>query len=139
MSTKLYTLGDLIDELGSTRQRVHDWSQRSQEKNLYIEPDYVAGRANQKGECLVKLWSESQLEEIAENFAKYEEKKAKWHKDRQLKAESLTGYQQKRAEDMRRFRAKHREKKKAQVLTDEFDDKDRETRAMQFLIEKGLV
>jgi hypothetical protein len=142
MSTKLYTKADLVEILSSTTQKVHDWSQRS--KEFYVEPDFVAGRANQKGTCLIKLWSEGQLEEIEEKYTEYEKKKAKYHQKRESKQDSLVGYQKKRAEDQRRYKAKYREKKKAeaeaeaQAFIDEFEE-ERRNAAMAFLIEKGLV
>ena len=80
MSKKLYTLSDLIEVTNSTRQKIHYWAQFSKEH--YVEPAYVAGRANARGACLIKLWTLEQLDEVVKQVRLFEEAKLNRKLDR---------------------------------------------------------
>jgi hypothetical protein len=107
VSKKLYTLSDLIEVTNSTRQKIHYWAQFSKEH--YVEPAYVAGRANAKGACLIKLWTLEQLDEVVRQVRLFERAKEERKQDRIKTADPVRA---KRTAQQREYRRKAREEGK---------------------------
>jgi hypothetical protein len=171
LSTKLYTLADLVGILGTSTQKMHDWTERANEKGLYVEPDFVAGRGNQYGKSLIRLWTEGQLEDVIKAFKEYRQLIDNRRAGKIVHPEHLRAARRQYQGNYRNRQKAKKEAEKVEVFktlppspkpmapkpskpkpltytppsvealeyTDEFDDQDRANRAMQLLIEKGLV
>lgn len=168
MTITLYTVGTLVKELEAGHGKIRHWLEKADPKLGYVEPYAVVPKANKGEQVLIKLWHEDQLPAIRDGYAEYlkllisekvaaqtrrKERMAVFNKQyyaanrERIQTRNLI----KEAED-----AKKRIKKRSQQEIEDakqleidaaFDaeqfiqqeQREREERAMQFLLEKNLV